>query len=90
MDNENSDKGKKNGGGMEKVQSAESALWQKMELKACLSLSDRMDVEAFFSFLFPYSSKRFSLGMKTWKCKPGTTAKTPDKTEGGEGALTGT
>lgn len=48
---------------------AESALWQKMEIKNFLSLSDRIDVEASFFFFPPYSSKRFSLEVMNWKCK---------------------
>ena len=38
--------------GWRRWHAAESALWQKMELKGCLSLSDRMDIEAFFFYFF--------------------------------------
>ena len=54
MDNEKRDwnKGKKMELGWRKWQAAESALWQKMELKGFLSLSDKMDVKAFLFISF--------------------------------------
>ena len=45
-------KGEKMELGWRRWHAAESALWQKMELKGCLSLSDRMDIEAFFFYFF--------------------------------------
>lgn len=67
---------------------AESALWQTLELKGFLSLSDWIDVKAFyFPLFFSLSSSKKVLFKSTmkWKCKVGNPDPNSQQGRGGEG-----